>query len=323
MPVACKKTVDGPMAVCAFEVEGAEAEEVQSQDVPADVWFALILKNYNAKTGEPVRPALDCTSKPMVVEDEVVAACITPEEPAAELPPRPLDGDKDLEIIGLDEGKALVWVRTNYFDNGDALGPVAIAEYRSNGLAIRAIGALRANPNRVRMRLEPMGEATVLVVESMVCDVDEPNKCARVMRLLPRELNRFVERPLIDDETEACLGAATFPLSRELEVARDNGIVRRFELVRSFDFEDGTVSVSEQVTIKDIDPEHPDEPPVVFRKAQLQRTLELADGSLRTAEPLWERLLAEHGSVEVKANAPAVGEGEGDSAEGDEAEAAG
>ena len=296
------------MAVCSSEVEGGEAEETQSQNVPDDVWFSLILKNYNAKTKEPARPARDCSNKPLTVEDEVVAKCVTPQSPAAALPPRPLDGEKDLEIVGIDEAKALVWVRTDYFEDGDALGPVAIAEFRKNGIAIRAIGALRANPNRVRMRLEPMGETQVLVVESMVCEVEDPNKCARVMRLMPQEGSRFVERPLVDAETEACLGAATFPLSREEEIKRDDGTIRRFELVRTFKFEEGAVSVSEQVTIKDIDPESPDEPPVVFRKAQLEGTLELGPGGLRTSEPLWNRLLAEHGSVEVRAK-PAEGEG--------------
>ena len=68
--VACKKTNDGPMALCASEVEGGEATETQSNDVPPDIWFALILKSYNAKTHEPARPARDCTNRPLVVEDE-------------------------------------------------------------------------------------------------------------------------------------------------------------------------------------------------------------------------------------------------------------
>ena len=36
-PVACKKTVEGPMAVCSSEVEGGEAEETQSQNVPDNI----------------------------------------------------------------------------------------------------------------------------------------------------------------------------------------------------------------------------------------------------------------------------------------------
>lgn len=302
------------MALCASEVEGGEAVETQSNEVPPDVWFALILKSYNVKTHEPARPARDCTNKPLVVEDEAVSSCI--QHTALALPPRPLDGEKDLEIIALDEGKALVWVRTDYFEDGDALGPIAIAEYRKNGLAIRALGALRANPNRVRMRLEPMGEATVLVVESMVCPPDDPSKCARVMRLVPRDGDRFVERPLYDEKTNACLGAATFPLSRVEEIKRDDGTIRRFELARTFDFEEGAVSVDEQVTIKDIDPTQPDAPPAVFRKAQIERTLELDATGLKTSEPLWERMMGEHGSVQVKADkAPPAAEA-GDAAEG-------
>ncbi|MEM7158113.1 MAG: hypothetical protein AAF799_35050 [Myxococcota bacterium] len=309
-PLGCKKTVDGPMPVCASEVEGGEAEETQSQNVPPEVWFALILKSFNAKTGEAARPLKDCTGKPLEIEDEVVASCITPENPSPVLDPRALDGEKDLEITGLDDGKALVWARTDYFEDGDALGPIAIAEFRPNGIAIRAIGALRANPNRVRMRLEPMGETTVLVVDSMVCEPDDPKKCARVMRLVPMNGNRFTERPLIDDDTEACLGAATFPLSRESEMKRDGGIIRRFELVRSFDFEEGEVSVSEQLTIKDIDPEQPDAPPAVFRKAQLKRPLVLTELGLRTEESLWDRMMAEHGSVEVRKTPPPTAEDE-------------
>jgi hypothetical protein len=313
---ACKKTTDGPMALCASEVEGGEAVETQSNDVPPDIWFALILKSYNAKTKEPARPARDCTNKPLVVEDEQLVACLQREAPA--LPPRALDGEKDLEIVALDEGEALVWVRTDYFEDGDALGPIAIAEYRKNGLAIRALGALRANPNRVRMRLEPMGQSTVLVVESMVCpEGGDASKCARVMRLLPREGDRFVERALYDEKSNACLGPATFPLSKFEEIKRDDGTVRRFELARTFDFEEGVVTVNEQVTIKDLDPSQPDAPPAVFRKAQIERRLLLDGTGLKTSEPLWERMMAEHGSVQVKADKPAAAGEAGDAKAGD------
>ncbi len=304
----CKKTVDGPMPLCASEVEGGEAEETQSNNVPPEIWFSIVLRGFNAKTGEAKRPVLDCTGKPMEIQDEEIAVCVQPEEPVAALPPRPLDGEQDLEVIGIDDGKALVWVRTEHFENGDALGPVAMAEFRKNGIAVRALGPLRANPNRVRMRMEAMGETQVLIVESMVCPPDEPAKCARVMRILPLEGNRFVERPLVDDESEECLGAATFPLAHFEEMDREDGIVRRFELTRTFDFEEGVVSVSEQVTIKDIDTEQPDAPPAVFRKAQIERTLVLEGGAMRTTEPLWERMMAEHGSVEVKSKAKASGD---------------
>lgn len=308
--VACKPDVEGAIPLCADEVEGGEALETQSNNVPPEVWFGLILKSFNAKTGEPTRPVLDCTNRPLEIQDEQVATCVQPETPPVALPPRPLDGDQDLELIGLEEGKALVWVRTEYFEDGDALGPIAVAEFRKNGIAVRALGALRANPNRVRMRIEPMGEGTVLVVESMVCPPDDPAKCAKVMRLLPQEGARFVERPLLDAETGACLGPATFVMNRFEEIAREDGIVRRFELARTFKFEEGVVTVDEQVLIKDIDPEQPDAPPAIFRKAQIERVLKLDGEGLKTTEPLWERLMAEHGSVRVKEDAPAGKAGE-------------
>lgn len=316
--VGCKPEVEGAIPLCSSEVEGGEAVETQSNNVPPEVWFSLVLKSFNGKTAEPARPARDCTNRPLEIQDEQVASCVLPKEPVAALPSRPLDGEQDLEIIALEEGKALVWVRTDYFENGEALGPIAIAEYRKNGIAIRALGALRANPNRVRMRIEPMGEGTALVVESMVCPPDDPQKCARVMRLLPREGDRFVERPLLDAETGECMGPATFELSRFEEITRDDGIVRRFELARTFKFEGGAVSVDEQVLIKDIDPQQPDAPPAIFRKAQIERTLTLDGAGLKTTEPLWERLMAEHGSVRLKSEAAEGGEA---GAEGGEAKA--
>lgn len=323
VPAGCKKTVDGPMPVCSSEVEGGEAEEAQSQNVSPEVWFTLILKSFNAKTGEAARPAMDCTGKPVEIQDEAVLACVASENPSPALPPRALDGDQDIEITGAGEGEALVWVRTDYFEDGDALGPIALAEFRSNGIAIRAIGGLRANPNRVRMRLEPLGAGTGLVVESMVCDPEDDKKCTRVVRVLPRERDRFVERPLIDQESGECIGAATFELSRELEITRDNGGIRRFELVRTVDFDEGTVTVKEQVVIKDIDPDQPDAPPAVFRKAHTERVLEVTEAGLRTSEPLWDRMVAEHGSVEVKnIKEPAPeAEGDGDEAAADETKA--
>ncbi|MCH9688151.1 MAG: hypothetical protein K0V04_42360 [Deltaproteobacteria bacterium] len=324
----CKPPATGPLPLCSSEVEGGEASETQSNDVPPEIWFTIILKSFNLKTGEVTRPTLDCTSKPLEVQDEEVALCIRPENPSPALPPRALNGDEDLELIGLEEGKALVWVRTEYFENGDALGPIAVAEYRKNGIAVRAIGPLRANPNRVRMRLEQMGETSVLVVESMVCPPEDTSKCARVMRIIPHEGSRFVERPLLDDETDECLGAATFPLSHWEEIEREDGIIRRFELVRTIKFDEGAVVVNEQVTIKDIDPEQPDAPPAVFRKAQIERALQLEGGGIRTTQPLWERMMAEHGSVQVKAHHP-DGKGKGKDEETEagedaaEAEAAG
>ena len=203
------------MPICLSEVAGNEAEEVATQDVPPDVWFSVILKDYNSRTNEVARPTHDCSNKPLEITDEEVALCVLPDNPSPALEPRPLDEDEDLLLTPAGEaGQALVWIRTEYYEDGYAMGPIALAEWTRRGIAVRSLGPLRAHPNKIRMRLEPMDAGRVLVVESNVCE-PETKKCRRVMRLLPMVGYRFEERPLVDAETGDCLGPSTFDLFKE------------------------------------------------------------------------------------------------------------
>lgn len=286
------------MAVCLVEVAGREAEEFQSGDVPADVWFSILLRNYNRKTSQVQRPVRDCSGREVgVTGDEAMDACLRGESPVAALPEQPLTQD-DLFIVPTEEGQLLVWVQLERFENGEAVGPIALADWTKRGVAVRAIGTLRAQANRASMRLEPMGEDRVLVIESQLCDPDNPKKCKRIMRLLPMAGDRFVERPLVlEDGT--CLGVPEIDLYRDTEVQLENR-TRKFEMGRSIDFADGNVVISEQVTIKDTDPSQPDAPPTVFRKANVQRALMLGERGIVTQEGLWEKMVSEHGSVAVR-----------------------
>ena len=105
-----------------------------------------------------------------------------------------------------------------------------------------------------------------------------------------------------------CLGPASFVMFREQEVALDNGLQRKFELTRSIDFTDGNVMLNEQVTIKDSDPQQPDAPAKLFRQASIQRPMQLAEAGLITQPGLWDKMVAEHGSVHVTAEKPAADE---------------
>jgi hypothetical protein len=315
---ACKHEQTGPIPVCLNEVAGNEAEEVKSQDIPAHVWFSVILKNYNSRTKELQRPTRDCSGRTLETDQEV-AICVAAESDPVPLPARPLDEEEDILVVPGDEaGQAIVWIRTDHLEGDYAMGPVALAEWTRRGVAVRAIGPLYANTNKVRMRLEKMDAGKVLVVESNVCDPEKPKDCTRVMRLLPLVGYRFEERPLIDKDTEECLGPATFELRKHKEVQLDTGILRDFELTRSFDFAEGRVMLTEQVTIKDSDPKAPDAPPSVFRSSHVERPMTLVDKGVATGVGLWERMLSEHGSVSLKAGKPeGEGEGEGEgSAEG-------
>jgi hypothetical protein len=145
-----------------------------------------------------------------------------------------------------------------------------------------------------------MGDGRVLVVESRVCETDDPNECFRQVRLVPIEGDRFVERPLVSAEGQ-CIGPAAFEMYKAHQVVLETGLRRSFELTRSIDFTDGNVVIGEQVTIKDSDPAQPDAPAKLFRQASIQRPLHLAEAGLVTQRSLWESMLAEHGSVQLAA----------------------
>ena len=289
------------VAICLAEVAGKEADEFKSGDVPADVWFAILMRNYNRKTSQVERPVRDCSGREVgSTGDEAMEACLRGGDQAKALPEQPLTQD-DLFIVPTEDGQLLVWIQLERFENGEAMGPIALADWTKRGVAVRAIGTLRAQANRASMRLEPMGENRVLVIESQVCDPDNPKKCNRVMRFLPMAGDRFLERPLVAEDG-TCLGVPEIDLYRDTTVQVGNRI-RTFEMGRAIDFADGNVVISEQVTIKDTDSSQPDAPPTVFRQANVQRPLVLGEAGIVTQAGLWERMVSEHGSVAVRPEA--------------------
>lgn len=302
----------GELPLCKAEVAGSEAEEVAGGAITADIWFLIMLKNFDRNTMTVKSPTQDCTGRPIEPKAEAVDACVAGEDPPKPLPERPLTED-DLLVAPLEDGRQLVWIKTGWYDNGEAVGPIGIAEFNSKGIAIRAIGTLRAQADRAAMRLETTAQGQVLVLESRRCDPDDPKTCARMVRLLPLQGDNFVEMPLKGDDG-ACFGAAQVTMFEEHNVTLDNGIERSFEVARSVEFDEGTVAINEQVTIKDQDPTQPDSPATVFRRANVSRKLAIGTESISTERGLWDQMIAEHGTVVVKEREP---EPEGDTASGD------
>lgn len=303
---ACKREDNTDLPICLNEVAGDEAEESQQGQLPPEIWFQFLLRNYNRKTGLVTAPVKDCSGK--LVEPTrppEIAACLAPAETGKPLPERALVPD-DLIITPIEGDRQLVWVKARYFDDGDAIGPVAITEWTKRGIAVRSIGALRAHANRARMRIESMGADKVLVVESDVCDPENPKQCDRVMRLVPAVGEHFEERAMVLDDG-SCVGAAEFELHASTEVRQANGQIRSLELTRTVDFTDGNVVMNEAVVIKDKDPSKPDEPAKVYRNASVQRPMTLTKAGIVTKPGVWDPLIAEHGSVREKAAAPAAG----------------
>ena len=294
----CKKQQSSDLPICKQEVAGSEAEEVSAGAVSADIWFLIMLRNFDRNTMQVKRPVQDCSGRSVEPQPEAVNACLVGDEPPAALPERPLTED-DLLIAPTEDGKQVVWVKTGAYENGEAVGPVGLAEWTSRGVAVRAIGMLRAQQDGAAMRLEALGSDQVLVVESRRCDPDDPKTCSRRVRLLPLEGDAFTDKPLkMEDGT--CLGPAEIVLFEEKLVTLDNGIERKFEVARSVDFDEGAVMINEQVTIKDKDPTQPDEPAKVFRRANVSRALNVGTDAITTQRGLWQEMINEHGSVVVK-----------------------
>ncbi len=315
----CKKEGSSDLPICKAEVAGSEAAEVSAGTVPPDIWFLILLRNFDRTTMQLKRPAQDCSGRTIEPKAEAIDACIVGDEPAKALPERPLTED-DLLIEALDDGRQLVWAKTGEYDNGEAVGPIAITEWTSRGVAVRAIGTLRAQKDRAAIRLEAVGAEQMLVVESRYCDPEDPKNCSRRIRLLPLIGDTFTDKRL-QTEDGACIGSAEVTLYDERLVTLDNGIERKFEVARSVEFEEGVVVINEQVTIKDKDPTQPDLPAKLFRRANVERTLNVGTDAIVTQGGLWEDMLSQHGSVEVQEpDAPADGDAPEASAEPAEAE---
>ena len=295
--VGCKKGGPSDLPICKAEVAGKEAEEVSAGTIPPDIWFLILLRNFDRNTMTLKTPAQDCSGRMIEPKAEEVDTCINPGD-AKPLPERPLTED-DLLIATLDDGRQLVWAKTGEYDNGEAVGPIAITEWTSRGVAVRAIGTLRAQKDRAAIRLEGVGADQMLVVESRRCDPDDPKDCSRRIRLVPLQGDKFTDRPLKTEGGE-CIGAAEVTMYEEKQITLGNGIERKFEVARSVDFSEGNVVINEQVTIKDKDPTQPDLPAEVFRRANVERVLNVGTDAIVTESGLWDDMLAEHGSVEVR-----------------------
>src|SRR5690606_35570107 len=96
---------------------------------------------------------------------------------------------------------------------------------------------------------------------------------------------------------DVCLGDAAFALFEQYTSNLPDGWIRKFEIVRSVTFEKGAPLVSEQVVIKDKDPNQPDAPPEQFREASNDRQLVYKDRYFETRGSLCDDMIKTYGSV--------------------------
>ncbi len=323
LTLGCKPKQTGDLPICAAEVAGGTAVESEVQELPPDIWYSIMLQGFDRDRMLAGDDPKDCTGKSTLTptppplptgaeqpdNPNVVAGCpIGGDLEADRLPARPLTAE-DIVINEGPDGTSLVWVQATHYKNGEAIGPVALVEWNKAGVAIRALGTLRAQTNKARMRIEVTGSGQrILVVEGDECNLEDSKVCKRIMKLLPILDGRFATVPLKLNAEEAqgadvCLGDAAFALFEQYTSDLPDGWIRTFQIARSVTFEGGDPLVSEQVVIKDKDPNQPEAPAQDFREAASDRTLVYKDRYFETRGSLWEDMIQNYGSVAHDATA--------------------
>ena len=273
--------------VCAVAAPPSVAGAVPT--LRADAWARLLIRGYTP--GMAQGNVRDCTDQP-VAWREPTLRCRESAEPSAPVPQRPLTED-DVVVQRLSPSLRLVWVIVDRFDNGEAVGPVALAEFTGDRVGVRAIGTLRTFPRRPRLRLESIGARRVLIGEGEVCaDENNPLTCRRQARLMMLQGDRFVAEPL-RTASGRCLGPARFEFKKEYSVVvNETGWERTFELQTSLQYRAEGVQVSEQVIVSDHDRARPLVPPRIFRRAAADRAIYVINNAFVASDPsLWNRVL--------------------------------
>ncbi len=282
--------------VCVAETKTTLSETEVRSFWPED-WFDLLLNNFDRYSKIPDKKPQLCTKLPLKWPDH--SSCTVKETETSRLE-RVAVSENELVFSQLTERKRLVWAITHRFDNGEALGTIAISEFTQSGVVVHAIGSLRAPGQRVRMQLKQSGEGMVLLVEGQLCAEDSESACPRFVRAMLLRGKRFIPAPL-RNKIGDCLSPAYFPLQRTLALKMDGGGVRRYAMSSSVKVNELGIVVHEQLTVHDSDPSQPESVPRLRRQAEIDRQIRVVRGRfIPESKSLWERVEAETGTGKVQ-----------------------
>jgi hypothetical protein len=270
-------------SLCAADRVGVEEEPKET------AWLSLLLSGWDPASRRATRPAVDCTGAQVRWEGPALR-CTDSSTALADGPDRAL-GPEDVIVSKLGDAYRIVWVVTNRYASGDGLGPVAVVEVKPRRLIVRAIGHLRANLVRPRIRLEKLGDREVLVAEGEVCGSADPSSCTRSARVMPLERERYVAA-VVAAEDGSCVSPALFDLGREESVPLPSGWRRRYRLDATLSFLPARLRVKEEVVVSDYDPRHPNTPARPYRRADAETDVRHEKGRFVTGSTsLWARML--------------------------------
>jgi hypothetical protein len=267
-------------------------ERPADQAASPELWMTFLLRGLDPRSRLTTTPAIDCVGN-QVTWDAPGLACTDNTLARTLLPGRPL-ADEDVAVSPVREGVALVWVMTNRFASGEAMGPVALIDIRPRETVVRAIGTLRAFAVRPKLRMERLGAVELLVAEGERCGPVEggAQSCERAVRLMSLRGDRFVPEVIVSDQG-SCDSPAWVFLVREESERLESGWRRSHELATSMVFQPESIALQELLVVRDSDPKHPTTPGRVFRRAEDQLTITWKGGRLvTTGTSLWNRMRA-------------------------------
>jgi hypothetical protein len=260
--------------------------------------FKLLINGYEPSTGKVPLPPTDCMGTPILWQDPAPGECDELAQEATPLPIQPLTVE-EMIVTEMRLDLKLVWAVVRRFSNGEAMGPVALVEATPRGLAVRALGTLKALPKSARLRMERIGSTEVLLVDGERCWGPEGStQCQRMVRIMPLRGNRFVAEPLVGPEGK-CMQPANIALSRNATQPLPSKWMRKYEYTAALSVAPDGIRVAEQVTAKDSDPRQPSSPARLFRKAQDERLIQVTQNRMSVnRSSVWNQLV-EQGSTEA------------------------
>ncbi len=283
---ACRH--NGSMPVCpATLVSSERASEADTRMLPPALWLSLLVRGFDrAAQAAPEQPR-ECSNQRIAIEwpDEQSAAA-DPRSAAKKLPRRPLT-DADLTFGEGPDGQILVWARIEHFDDGTAIGPVALARWVERGVEIRGIGTLWAPQRRARLRIEPLGEdAQLLVADGERCTSEDLRSCSHEIYLLPLVEQRFMQASLVEEDGAS--GPARVTTFERRDTPQPDGWIRRSEVQRRLRLNGDQTVISEAIRIRLCDPAARPELCQEQFSAQEDRPLAWQDGRFTTTRSAWQ-----------------------------------
>jgi hypothetical protein len=265
--------------LCAVETSSSIDKPFKERTYPPQNWFVLLLHSYRSNS-ELARPLADCTGVPVKTIFEGCNGGPIPESFPTAL------GADDLVVTQIGEAQRLVWVITERLPDGQSQGPVALASVEPRGLAVRAIGVLRAFRQNVVLRLEHVNGTQVLVADGQRCeDPNAAETCDRAIRVLPLHTDHFISDPVIDGN-DRCLGSSLIPVRTRGQMGGRRGT--KYELEAAVTFGLDAILVRENLALsrppQPRGTHDPDDDSFVSR-LQLERSLTVRNGRLVTDGP--------------------------------------